>query len=181
MCVCAYLSTLLLKWTLYKLSRKMMPNKRATYSDIMTIKRDKFSSIIRILELDIFNGCNLSNGAHDVTKSNQVFCGVVVSHCFDFNPFLTRCTIRVKTHRLSFGFIHLLFLQVHAIAIHISGKKSCFAPMFYDNRFYGKRFFYSHFVIDNDANATKGHSQFSESCYFINCAWSARLSYNIKF
>lgn len=38
----------------------MHKRKKVKHSDIMTIKRDKFQNIIRILELDIFNDCHLS-------------------------------------------------------------------------------------------------------------------------
>lgn len=52
----------------------MHKRKKVKHSDIMTIKRDKFQNIIRILELDIFNDCHLSWARCVVYKQLVFIC-----------------------------------------------------------------------------------------------------------
>lgn len=112
----------------------------------MAIKRDKFSSIIRILELDIFNDCHLATGQHDdVTHEHALCVSVVSSSVIAFNfEIVSRSVYLLCSHssaRVETPSYHRIFSLISVQCARNAVETNLVCSNVYDNRFYGQRLF----------------------------------------
>lgn len=159
--VCIFVVIVIKMDTFAKLHQKVMPKQKSsttTARNLMTIKRDKFSSIIQILELDIFDDCHLAMGQHDDVTHEHALCVSVVSSSFialTSKLFLVLCVVRTAVHALKRrALIASSFILISGSARNTQLKPISFVPMFMTTGSMARDcflYFHSHFVIDNDA------------------------------